>query len=80
MIELTPDQRHAIAGAESPIVFDPETNESYVLVRKSVYDRWRSLLDGDVRASGELVDSIMAADDAKDPYLESYQSYTREKP
>lgn len=78
MIELTPEQRHAVAGTESPIVLDPETNESYVLVRKAIYDRFRGLLDDDVRASGELVDSIMAEDDAQDPYLDSYQSYTRE--
>jgi hypothetical protein len=80
MIELTPEQRHAIAGAESPIMLDPETNQSYVLVPKAVYDRWRGLLDDEVLASGELVDSIMAEDDAQDPYLDSYQSYTREKP
>jgi hypothetical protein len=43
-----------------------------------VYERLRSLLDDDIRASGELVDKIMAADDANDPYLESYQSITRE--
>jgi hypothetical protein len=80
MIELTQEQRYAIAGAESPVVLDPETNEHYVLVRKAVYDRLRSLLDEDVRASGELVDAVMAEDDANDPYLESYQSITREKP
>jgi len=34
-------------------------------------------VDDDIRASGELVDKIMAADDANDRYLESYQSITR---
>lgn len=33
--------------------------------------------DDDVLATGELVDRIMAEDDANDPYLESYQSYAR---
>ena len=80
MIELTREQRYAIAGAESSIVLDPETKEHYVLIRKAAYDRLRNLLDEDVRASGELVDSVMAEDDANDPYLESYQSITREVP
>jgi hypothetical protein len=39
MIELTQEQRHAIAGAESPVILDPETKQSYVLVRKEVFDR-----------------------------------------
>ena len=32
----------------------------------------------DVVATADLVDRIMAEDDANDPYLASYQSYTRE--
>ena len=47
MIELTQEQRHAIAGAESPVVLDPETKESYVLVRKEVFDRIKALLYDD---------------------------------
>ena len=78
MIELTAHQRRELAAAE-PEAFDPDTKETYVLVRKAVYQRLRSLLDTDVRASGELVDKIMAHDDAHAPYLQSYQSITREE-
>jgi hypothetical protein len=44
MIELTQQQRHAVAGAVSPVLVDPETKQSYVLVRKEVFDRIQSLL------------------------------------
>jgi hypothetical protein len=47
MIELTKEQRHAIAGAESPVVLDPETRQSYVLVRKELFDRIKALLYDD---------------------------------
>ena len=47
MIQLTQDQRHAIAGAESSVMLDPETNQSYVLVRKEVFDRIKGLLYDD---------------------------------
>jgi hypothetical protein len=78
MIELTDEQRRELSGPE-PAAIDPRTGEEYVLVRRAVYERFRSLLeDGDVLATGELVDRVMAADDANDPHLESYQSATRE--
>jgi hypothetical protein len=50
-----------------------------VLVPEPVYQRFRNLLedDKDILATGEMVDLIMAADDASDPYLEEYQSYKR---
>jgi hypothetical protein len=76
MIVLSEQQRRQLSGHDTEVL-DPETQEIYILVRRPVYERLRSLLD-DIRASGELVDKVMAADDANDPYLESYQSITRE--
>jgi hypothetical protein len=73
-IELSREQLQA-----APVrVTDPETSQEYVVVRAEVYERLASLLDDDVRACGELVDKIMAEDDANDPYLASYQTITRE--
>jgi len=73
MIELTEEQRRQLKGPE-PIVIDPQTGETYVLVRKAVYDRIKGLLeDGTVYATGELVDRVMAEDDANDPHLAEYQ-------
>jgi hypothetical protein len=75
-IELTTEQLQA-----APVrVIDPETNCEYIVVRSELFDRLRQLVEEDVVATGELVDAVMADDDAKDPYLESYQSITRDKP
>jgi len=79
MFELTEQQRRELNSPE-PVAVDPHTNEEYVLVRRKVYERLRDLLDDDVRATGELVDRIMAEDDANDPSLASYQSMTRARP
>jgi hypothetical protein len=78
MIELTLEQSEKLNGA-TPVVVDPQTNRTYVLVPQAVFERLRCILDDDedVLATGELVDRIMAADDANDAHLQSYQSYER---
>jgi hypothetical protein len=43
MIELTPQQRRELNEPE-PVAIDPETKETYMLVRKEVYERLRELL------------------------------------
>ncbi len=45
MFELTPEQRTEVRGNEPARAVDPETKETYVLVRASVYDRIKDLLD-----------------------------------
>ena len=47
MVELTQEQRHALAGTDSPVFVDPDTQQSYVLVRKEVFDRMKGLLYDD---------------------------------
>lgn len=78
MIELTEEQRQGLSNSDT-VVFDPKTREEYVLVRRATYDRLRALVEDDtvVLASGEMVDRLMAEDDANDPTLESYQSICR---
>ncbi len=77
MIELTEQQRQELSAPE-PIAIDPQTKEEYVLVRRGVYERMRAMVKDDtVLATGELVDQVMAEDDANDPTLASYQSVTR---
>ncbi len=78
MIQLTEEQARELDSPES-IAIDPRTKKIHVLVPEAVYQRFRSMLDGedDIVATGEMVDRIMAEDDANDPYLEEYQSYTR---
>ncbi len=47
MIELTEQQRQELLGREPARVRDPQTNETYVLVRADLYERLRAILDGD---------------------------------
>jgi hypothetical protein len=77
MIELTPQQRQELGAAE-PVAIDPVTRDTYVLVRKEVYDRLKALLaldEYDPDEGAALVNEVMAEDDANDPLLDSYQHY-----
>ncbi len=77
MIELTEQQRQELYVPE-PIAIDPETKQMYVLVRQATYQRLKSLLaldDYDPDEGAASVNEIMAADDANDPLLDSYQHY-----
>ena len=80
MIELTEEQCRGLA-MPVPLAIDPTTKKTYVLVPEAIYQRIRNVLDDDedIVATGEMVDRIMAEDDANDPYLEEYQSYTRKE-
>ena len=77
MIQLSQEQRRELTAPE-PIAIDPETKQTYVLVRAEVYAKLRPLLEEDVLATADLVDRVMAEDDARDPYLQTYQNITRE--
>jgi hypothetical protein len=76
MIELTEQQRQELSSPE-PIVIDPQTRDTYVLVRRETYERLKSLLTGDYdpEEGAEYINEIMTEDDAKDPQLDSYQNY-----
>jgi hypothetical protein len=77
VIELTEQQRQELSAPEA-VAVDPQTGETYVLVRRDAYERLKALLaldDFDPDEAGAHVNEIMADDDAKDPYLESYQHY-----
>jgi len=47
MTILSPDQRRAIgeAGDEPVPVTDPETQQTYLIIKTEVYDRLRALLE-----------------------------------
>lgn len=81
MVELTKEQGEAFAKEETPTVIDPQTRTAYVLVRLDVFEHLQVLLaDDTVYATAELVDRVMALDDAQDPYLEEYQRLYGDKP
>ena len=80
MIELTEQQRQQLSVPE-PVAFDPQTKAKYVLVRQEVYERWKALIaldEYDPNEGAAHINEIMAEDDAKDPYLESYQHYGKQ--
>jgi hypothetical protein len=73
MIELTPEQHEAVAGGDTQ-VHDAATNEKYVLVRQIVYERLKPMLDDEtVYTTAEMLDAVMAEDDANDPTMALYQ-------
>jgi hypothetical protein len=78
MIVLNQQQRQALVSAE-PEAIDPETKQTYVLVRREVYERLKAILADDYGPDGgmALMNEVMADDDAKDPLLESYQHFIR---
>jgi len=80
VIELSKEQGQALAAAKEipPMVLDPESRETYVLVKSAVFDRIKLLLrDDDVALSKRevavLVERAMKEYDADDPTLELYQ-------
>ena len=77
MIELTEQQRLELSAPET-VALDPQTRETYVLVRRDAYDRLKALLtldDYDPDEGTGHINEVMAADDAKDPHLQSYQQF-----
>jgi hypothetical protein len=79
MIELTQEQRHALAGAESPVILDPETKQSYVLVRKEVFDRIKDLLYDDSAWTFDEQLRLLAESGARAgwdaPEMDVYENY-----
>lgn len=84
--KLTDDLRQAIeAHGGAPVyIVDATTNETYVIVRASQYEKVKALFeqegDFDPREAYPFVDVAMRADDAEDPALESYQNFPRPTP
>jgi hypothetical protein len=64
MIELTDEQRRELEQPGPVQVRDPQTNETYVLVRADVYARMRAVIDGTTRRAGW-----------DDPALDVYEKY-----
>jgi hypothetical protein len=75
IIELTPAQQEALRhNSHPPRLRDPKTGTSYVLVREELYERLKSLLSIDsIYTTAEMLDRVMAEDDANDPYLVELQ-------
>ena len=73
---LTPEQLQAIAAAGRGQVhlIDPLTKQDYILVKADVYARFQRMIsDETVYATAEMIDHLMAADDADDPQVAALQ-------
>jgi len=73
MIELTEQQRQELSAPE-PVAIGPHTRQTYILVRRETYERFKALLaldDYDPKEGAAYINEVMAGDDAKDPYLEN---------
>jgi hypothetical protein len=76
MIELTPEQRRQLEGAQVPRLIDPETRKTYVLVSEEVYERIKGLLGDDFHPSEAYpaIDRAFAAG-WDDPKMDDYDRY-----
>jgi ribosome recycling factor len=70
MIELTQEQRQELETGESVV----STNTTYVLVRKDVYDRIKSLLNDEdwTRDAYQAAMEVFARDGWDDPRMDVY--------
>ena len=82
MIELTREQHETLQNDPQPLrALDRMANTEYVLVPADVYDRLKYLLtDETVYTTAEMLDRVMAEDDANDPHLAELQSRYENRP
>ncbi len=57
MIELNEEQRRELTQHE-PVAVDPQTQETYILVRRAVYDRMKELAYDDSPWSDEEMEML----------------------
>jgi hypothetical protein len=76
-VRLTDEQRQALAA--QPLVplrvIDPQTNETYVLLKLDQYERVKAVLEGedfDVREAYPLMDEVARKEGWDDPDLDLY--------
>ena len=84
---LSDDLRQAIEKERgSPVhLVDAATNVHYVLMRADQYEKVKAVFehedrDFDPREAYPFVEEVMREDDANDPTLLSYQSFTKRQP
>jgi hypothetical protein len=79
MIELTDIQRRELEGAGPALARDPETNETYVLIRAALYERLKALLYDDsefpLNEAYPLVDEMAAKAGWDDPAMDVYDDF-----
>ena len=81
MIELTKEQRTSLQERrdEPPQVRDPESDTTYVLLKKETFDRIKNLLDENNAADQWTAFLAAAGDEWDDPALDVYNQYRNKK-
>lgn len=74
MTTITPEVRQAIQEEGLARVEDPETHDTYVVLKAGEYDRIRSLIEPDVRDSYPLAQKAFGADGWDDPIMDEYNA------
>jgi hypothetical protein len=75
VIELTPEQRQELKGAGLPRALDPETRETYVLIREDVYERLKGILgEFHPNEAYPAIDGAFA-EGWTDPKMDDYNRY-----
>jgi hypothetical protein len=79
MIELTEHQRQELTLPE-PLVVDPSTQQTYVLVRWEDYQQMKGLVEGklDIRDAYPLMDAVAAKEGWDDPAIDIYNGFAVE--
>jgi hypothetical protein len=83
--KLSEDLREALEqGGDLPVrLVDATTNAGYVIMRADQYEKVKAVFEReddnfDPREAYPFVDEVMKDDDAHDPGLESYQSFSKQ--
>jgi len=81
MIELNEQQRYELKQDE-PLAHDPETGQTYVLVRKDVYERIKGLVEDSewAEAAYRSAMEVFARDGWDDPRMDVYDALDPRKP
>ena len=78
MFELTEQQRQELNNPE-PLAIDPATQQTYVLVRREVYQQMKALVEGslDIREAYPLLDAVAAKEGWADPAMDIYNDFAK---
>jgi hypothetical protein len=82
MIELTEEQRRLVDSGQAVDVLDSESTQSYVVVRKDVYERARRLICDDSEWTEEELRQQLARSAKEngweEPEMQAYDHYDQE--
>lgn len=74
MTAITSDVLKTINETGHARLEDPDTHESYVVLKADIYDRMRSLIEPDARDSYPLAMKVFGADGWDDPVMDEYNT------